>query len=224
MYRYAHEVAQLFRSLVDEPDKTFLGDIEVASYLSQGYADFRRIVTTQNPDIYEDQMTLQVTGSSLNLDGILFGATPVSGSAQRISRVEVVDGSGQFQCLLTPAASVEQQQPLYNWRNTWYVQKRRMLFANSVDNILRITYLPEPDINWTTGIVSGSNIYIDDLIQFHDIIALLAMKFYYIKDFSANPQYEQKLAQRIADLREFLTKGRNGDSFRWVVDESSYVL
>ena len=223
--KYCEQVAGLFRSLIDDPDRTFFSDNEMVYALDQGYAEFRRIVSQQMPEIYEKKISSFITGKEWDLDGILFGPTPTKGNADRIDRIEVVDGEdGNFQSFLMPAAAPEQMQPLFSWRNMWMIQGRKVHFSYEVNMWLRLTYLPESDVNWAAGIVPGSNVYIDDLIQFHDLIAILAARWYFIKDFSTNPQFEAHAQKRMQDLKEYLTKARGGDSFRWVREEDSYII
>lgn len=218
---YVHEVAQMLRDLADDPDQTFFSDTNLVAALQQGYREFRNLVFKAAPEVYETSYSLNVSGPSAALAGVLFGATPTQTRCLRITRIERVSdtsASATFQGLLEPASS---RANLYSsWViPRWTLQGTTLLFSGSLTQALRIVYLPADTVNWTAGIITGSNVYIDDLQDFHDLIALLAYKQYAIKDFALNPVLAEQLRIRLQDFSSFLTAGRTGDADRWVSSE-----
>ncbi|CAB4161881.1 hypothetical protein UFOVP777_9 [uncultured Caudovirales phage] len=218
---YIHEIAQLFRGYADDPDQTFFSDADVAVALKLGYQEFRNIVFKAAPEVYETTYSANVAGTSLALAGILFGANPTKTRCLRITRVEMVSdltANAAFQGLMDPASSREN---LYSgWAQTrWLIQGTNLIFSASVARAIRINYLPDDTLNWAAGIVSGSNVYVDDLTNFHDLVALLAYQQYAIRDFTDNPALVQQLRKRLADFAGFLSMGRTGDADRWVQSE-----
>lgn len=68
--------------------------------------------------------------------------------------------------------------------------------------------------------------FIDDLSEFHDIIALLAYRQYAIKDFATNPVLEAHRTERIEDLKDFFASGFSWAARTFVIgtDEDDYII
>ena len=215
------EVAMMFRRLVDEPDTTFFSDAEVAAALKQGYAEFRGMVFKAMPEVYERTYSANVVGNSLALAGVLFGASPTQPRCLRVTRIEQVSdttATATFQGLLDAAASKESLYSL-GYPVRWLLQGTNLLFSENLTRAIRINYLPADQLNWTAGIVPASNVSIDDITDYHDLIALFAVQQYAIKDFASNKVLMQQYAKRVADFQSFLSSGRGGDAARWVQSE-----
>lgn len=215
------EVYALLRQYIDEPDLTMVnGTTDPVAMLKQGYRQFRALVFKSAPEIYE--LTYSTTLSNtdtLSLNNILLGATPTSTRAERITRVARVS-SGKFSFFYNPVATLEQ---LYSssdsWHANWLLQGTTLTFSENVTGDLKVYYLPTDTVDWSTGIVAGSNKFIDDLGEFHDLIALLATRQYAIRDYAINPVIEEQIKIRTKEFVSFLTLGRNGDASRWVQAE-----
>lgn len=221
---YIHEIAQIFRGYSDDPDGSFFTDADVAVALKLGYQEFRNIIFKAAPEVYETTHTMNAVvpnGAVLALSGILFGANPSSPRCLRITRIERVSSvttPNTFQGLIEPASSVEN---LYmgGYTTRWLLRGDAIRFSAEINSAIRINYLPDDTTNWTAGIVPGSNVYLDDLTNFHDLVALLAYQQYAIRDFGENPVLVQQAGKRLLDLQGFLSMGRTGDADRWVQSE-----
>jgi len=210
------EVATYFRSLVNDPDQSFVTDAELATWLAQSYQEFRRKVSTFDRSIYEVSADLPApVNNQINLDGVLLGSAPTKPRMERISRVCVTDGGTppSIRRVLQPAGSYE---ALMNRGDAGYWLQNRILWFNStINSAIRIDYQVYPTVDWVTGI-SVAN-FIDDIaMEFGDIIALLAYNNYKIKDFAESPLQMQKLGARLNDLEAYLAEGRNGLANRYV--------
>lgn len=219
------QVATLFRGYCDDQDTSFLTDANVATYLQQGYAELRNVVFARMPELYEITYSANVTTNSLALAGVMFGKTVTQRRCLRITRVEQVSdtsATATFQGLLDPAASKESLYSDQYWLTPrWLLQGTTLLFSQNMGRAVRINYLPDDNVNWVGGIVPASAEYIDDLTQFHDLIALFAYQQYAIRDFASNGPLNAQYQKRLADLHSFLSMGRTGDADRWVQHESN---
>lgn len=211
----------LFRALVDDPDKTFFSNTDVQNALQLGYNEFRRIVTTECPEVYEQIYQVTISTAALNLDTVMFGPTTSQPPCQRISRVEMVDPNGFVTQIIKPVTTIEQLLPNYGWQLRWCLQGRILRFNVPVIGTVSIQYTPESTLNWATIAVPGSTVYVDDLGQWHDIIVYLAVQQYAIKDWAQNPILQQQLNRRMLQFTRFLGQSRSGDGARWVTEESA---
>ena len=220
---YVDQVATYFRRLVDDQDQTFFPQAELAQALQLGYQQFRNLIYSHQPDVLQVTYQVTVPGSfTLDLNNILFGATPTQPRCMRIVRIQVLNSDGSIRHIIKPVGSVEQQRAL-GWGAipAWTLQGRVLRFNYSCSDTIQIVYLPQDQINWAAGVVPGSNAYIDDLTEWHDLIALFAVQQYAIKDFQMNPGIQVQLDRRLKDFHSFLASTRDGDAARFVQFEDS---
>ena len=220
---YVHQLATYYRRLVDDSDQTFFSQDELAQALSIGYQQFRNLVYSHQPDVLQQVYSVTVPNAFvLNLDNVLFGTTPSQTRCMRILRIQSLNQDGSVRRLYRPVGSVEQLQTLsYAATPAWTLQRRELRFNFQCNDTIQIVYLPQDTINWTAGVVPASNVYIDDLVEWHDLIALFAVQQYAIKDFQMNPAVSVQLATRKADFLSYLTSTRDGDASRIVQWEHS---
>jgi hypothetical protein len=204
--------------MADDSDQTFFSQAELAQALQIGYQQFRNLVYSHQPDVL--QVAYQVTVPNtfvLNLDNVLFGTTPTQPRCMRILRIQSLNQDGSIRRLYRPVGSVEQLQTLnYAATPAWTLQRRELRFNWQCNDTIQIVYLPQDNINWTAGVVPGSNVYVDDLVEWHDLIVLFALQQYAIKDFQMNPATQVQLERRKADFLSYLTSTRDGDASRFV--------
>lgn len=214
---YVSEIAQYFRRLVDDQDTTFLTQADVAQALQLGYAQFRELVASHQPDILQAAYQATVPNSfTLDLNNILFGTTPTQPRCLRILRIQELNQDGSIRRVIRPAGSIEQLRT-GGWAALamWTLQGRVLRFNYQCNATIQIVYMPVDTVNWTAGIIPGSNVYIDDLVQYHDLIALFAVQQYAIRDFQMNPGVQVQLDRRLKDFLSFLTSTRDGDAARF---------
>ena len=227
---YVNQVGNLVRQLVDDPNQVFLSQARLASFLELAYLQFNSQVTQQAPEVYEVVYTPPTPSGvyDLDLDGVLFGSNPTQRRCQRITRIIAIDpGSGQLIGILQPAASFETLNPntsssmqLRIYPNLrWWLDGRKVRFSGAITQTIQIWYIPDPNIDWALGLTT-SNTYIDDLTQFHDIIALKAAQFYYVADGASNAKLDSMLAIRSAELDQYFANTRSGRGSRYVLDET----
>jgi hypothetical protein len=222
---YVHELATFFRRLVDDQDQTFFPQAEMAQALQLGYQQFRTLVYSHQPDLL--QVTYQATvpnSFTLDLNNVLFGTTPTQPRCMRIVRIQVLNGDGSIRHVIKPVGSVEQLRAL-GWGAipAWTLQGRVLRFNYQCNDTIQIVYLPQDQVNWVAGVVPASNVYIDDMVEYHDLIPLFAVQMYAVKDFQMNPGIQVQLDRRLKDFLSYLTSTRDGDAARFVQWEAGVM-
>ena len=82
------EVYNLFRSLVDEPDETFLSIADTQTYLHAGHLEYRATVTDIDPEVFSTRTWIAPTSSEFELAGTIFtSATAVAPPADAGERI-----------------------------------------------------------------------------------------------------------------------------------------
>lgn len=224
-FKYVDQIASYFRKICDESDNTFLSNTDVAQFLEIGYDQFRFIVSDIDPNqFHKAYLTpLPVTTNELDLDTILLGKTAVDANRlQQIMRVTSYS-SGK-----TPPIGVIME-PVYSYEslvsyggyNRYIFQGTKLLFAGVPSQQIRIEYIPVSTVDWTKQTVSNDE-WVDDLIQFHDLIALFAARNYQMVDGATSMEIENQIRVRSTQLQDFLTRGRLVPANRFVSDDSPY--
>lgn len=108
----------------------------------------------------------------------------------------------------------------YAWTGQRYWLDGKLLrFSVPVSGQIQIWYLPTDTIDWNAAIAPGANKFVDNLTQFHDIIALLAAEQYYIQQAQPNQMLELQLRRRTDKMMEFFAQARSGKASRYVNEE-----
>jgi hypothetical protein len=222
------EVASLFKQYVDDADATFMSDADAVVFLNQGYFEFFTMVAEQDSNVFTaEENYIALSNNELDLaspavGNAIMGNTPAGTRLYRLMRVSQIDGNGDIRYYLQPARSLVEMR---NDVNRFMLRGSKMLFSDTLENV-KLEYVGIADTTFTAGnIVSGAGVFIDNLVQFHDLIALLACKHYAIKDFATNPVLMGQLQKRETDLKAYLQTGRSWGAQNSVVgtDELSYL-
>jgi hypothetical protein len=213
------EVAALFRRYMDEPDQTFVDDAQMAVWLSLAYDDFRAVVIDMAPYVYAQEHVATLSNArTLDLNGVLLGSgAPAATRLYQlvdIYRVNSATDTDNVVRRLIPSLNLK---AAYDGSADYALKSTVVNFWSEYSGVLRLDYIPEQNINWSGGIVAGSNVYIDDLNRFHDIIALTAYLQYAIVDSAENQQLLALFTRRQRQLKEYL-ENRAGGIVEMVVD------
>jgi len=208
------EVKALFRAYCDEPDETFLSDANVVSYLQRGYDEFRRRITALSPYAFAIDVDIAISGTVYDLAAptnpvILLGASVPVGVQRLVDLVAIRQQNTSAPFLGSQYKGGASVKAIMNAFRSYTLVGTKLVFSESVDNTLVITYVPESNINWTTGT------FIDDMTQFHDMIALFAVQQYQIRDAAFNQPLMIQLKQRVQDLDGYVVD-RNVDASHYV--------
>lgn len=230
----AAAIAQYMRRLIDDPGVVRLPYSLQATMLEIAYEEFRNLAPWEVWERHYDPPLM--TGQyNIDLDGILFytdaGVPPVEALASRLTRVVLVDYvTGGILGTFQPATSWETLGQIpnasaamlsnYAWTGQRYWLDGKILrFSVPVSGQVQIWYLPTETVNWQAAIAPGANVFVDNLTQFHDIIALLAAEQYYIQQAQPNQMLELQLRRRTDKMMEFFAQARSGKASRYVNEE-----
>lgn len=217
------EIATYLRSMVDDPDLTFVSNVELAMMLQAGYSSFRRVVLNNSSSYYEQGYDFLAPNSyTVDLNNLFLGQTPTQPRLEKIVRLHAIDAVPMTMRgrIFRPAASLENLMSNTTFGDTsWWLQNRKITFSNQLAVPFHMDYIPADTTVWTTAVTTPT--FIDDLVasEWGDLVALLAIQSYKIKDFAQNPMHDALLNQRMQDFKAFLNHGRSGDASRFVQAE-----
>jgi len=217
------EVYDLFRSLIDEPDETFLTEAQAQLMCDLGYREFRQTVTDIDPEVYVERFFITPSDTEFDLAGTLFlsGAGVATNPAQRIVRVGQVDSStdDNLTFYLVPTQTPVQVE---NLEGDYCLQNTKLIFNSRMNSTtMRIEYIPENGIAktaWATGDLTP----IDNLSAHHPLIALYAARYYMIRDGAPNTMLVSQLQEKERNLKSYLAVGRNTDGSHYIVPMRGY--
>lgn len=204
------EVYSFFRSLIDEDDTTFLTQAQANEMLKESYTEFRDLVNSIEPDVYSqtDLITLVDTNSyDLTVADTVApnnkflssaaGTATANKHMARLIRVARIDSPSTNNVVewLVPVPNVEQLVG-----GDYARQGNTIRFGYSYNTTLRIEYVPFHTVDFVTST------FLDNLDQFHPLIALMAAKYYEIRDGAENVALERKRQEKIKELRTWLTR------------------
>lgn len=206
---YVDEIAALFRSFVDEDDTSWLTPANVASYLKLGHSQYYREVAENQPYALSITTLLTVTGNGYNLaTGAvkLMGSTPTQQRLVKAIDFWCEDAAGNRQTRLTQVADLDR---LERCTRSAVCKIGTILTFNAVYSaqLIRIVYLPEPNIDWTKQ-TAGQNEYVDDFAGFHELIALNAAQIYAIRDGKKNAPLDERRKQLTMEFQAELCQGQ----------------
>lgn len=214
------EVASYFRLLVDEPDKTFLPDVQVSTILKMAYNQYFRMITDIEDKPFTSILPLvnptTLTDLTIAPHNVLGTTGPYDGDGRMVRLQAVCSVSTSNQILYNVRAAQNIHELSSSADFMYYLGKAGLLFNTNPSGMnLVLFYTYAPDIDWTKLNV-GDNEAIDNYEEFHDVIALLAYKLYAIKDISVNPALEAQLTQRVSELKGFWQQGMDFTGSQYV--------
>lgn len=227
MLEYVDQIAVYTRDMLDDPDSVFLPNSRLARFLGLAYNEFKQKCPAEAFErTYQPPVLANV--NALDLSAALFGATPTAGfRMQRPERVMNVDAAGNFISLLTPVSSFETLAPspftaqgaaiAYGAR--WWLDGQILRFNIGISGYIQIVCSADDTVNWNTAIVPGANVYLDNLVRWHDVIALLATQHYAGADGQMQMAIRQKLLDRLTSMQEEFSQTRSGRGSRYVQEE-----
>lgn len=214
---YVSEVAALFLQYVDERDPTFFDDPMKQTWLKMGYDMFRQLVKVDDAKMYlRDVNLVFATTDSYDLSAassavrILGNAAALTGPRlRRIFQLKyrpTTTSPNWRTYILQPSHSFDDMAT--NPEYSYFFQSSTIYLAYQFNGTLILTYEPAQSVDWTQTAAPATE-FIDDLEDFHDLIALLAAQHYAVADRGWNAQLQALLEARKQALCEFLRFGRN---------------
>jgi hypothetical protein len=211
---YVKDVATYLRQLIDEPDGTFVTDAMLQSWMEIGHTQYYQLVTGQNPERFVASTNIAVSGTSFDLNGVLVGSAAPA-RMLNILRIAKVAPNGLVSYLLRGTNSLEQLQSPSGFGAAFTMQGTTLYFSAELNDTYRLDYIPMPTIDWSK-FAPADNEFIDDLVQFHDMIALYAAEQYFAADAQPNPMIGALLGARSAAFTSYVARGRDINASRFV--------
>jgi hypothetical protein len=202
------QIASLFRSYTDEPDATFLTDADVSTYLAQGYNQFRSFVSAIDPSIYTETADLvfndtdsyQLAGGAVSL----LGGTITAGKNRLVQIQSLINVTGSVQGIGVIYQAVTSINALDQALDAYFLEGTTLRLDRNLTGTLRITYTPEQSSTLWSNVAAAT--HVDDLVMFHDMIALYAYAQYAIRDNAQNAPLLSQLASREFALSDYLSR------------------
>lgn len=201
---YAEEIANLYRSWVDESDAAWHTSI-IPTILKVGYNEFRRRIIEQQPFVYASSVDIAVSGYSYDLRAAavsVLGATPTDTRMEKALELRYINPGGR------PGHGIpimpDTSQMLRQSSGAACIRASVLEFNWLVNETLRFWYVGEPSVDWTR-ISAGDNEFVDDLGAYHELIAVYAAEYYGIRD-NATPRVERVRQRLERSLVDFLLR------------------
>lgn len=220
------EVAAYYRLMIQEPDTSLVSDAQAAIQLDLGYQDFRKKVQQYDDRYYITSADISVTGSSYDLASgavSILGSSPTNTRMVRLVSIVTTDSGVETDIW----QGVSTRRALIGGGNTrdrlFMLEGTTLYFESSLSsNNLTIYYVPISTTVWAGNLGAGAGVYIDDLDQFHELIALYAARRYMIFGATVDPDALQREIDRVeTDLEMFFNSMRSVDD-RYIQRESYY--
>jgi hypothetical protein len=229
------QIATYFRQLCDEPNKTFLTDTDVSRYLQTAYEQFREYATQSDPKTYAERLTIGINLSGVNtLDltanpivpggaSAILGNTAWTNNRAMLRLLDVMNvdnNTGLVSVIFQGAGSYnELYVPDLNKAPSYFLNGTTLYFSNPISGRLDIEYIRQADLTTFSNLAATT--YIDNLVPYHDIIAILAYRSYAMRDGALAPAVEAQLGLRLNDLKEYVQTGRQRRGNNHVVVEDT---
>ncbi|ANS05345.1 hypothetical protein [uncultured Mediterranean phage] len=212
------ELKSLFRQYVDEPDQTFMTSVNVEDYLRQGYREFRQLVMMHNPSVYSLSATVAVSGDSYDLSSDAVPAEPVTilgslpSTGRRLMMLLSVIHTTETGDELRFLKAATSRRALQSDPDSYFLDGSLLRFSErqgspalpgpppvpATTRAFEVSYVPESDVDWNAGT------YVDDLADWHDLIALYATRTYLIRDQGQNPMLLNQIMVRERDFIRYI--------------------
>lgn len=218
------QIARLFRQFVDEPNKTFLTDDDVRLYLSIAYDQYREIASQLDPKTFAEPLADLPIGNQVAVD-LTLSPIVVGGTNSILGQNAWLNGRGMLRITdvvqtnilgdLTTINQVLRAAGSYNdlfvpdllAAPSYYLQNNTLFFSGVIGagNYTILGIKQQDPTLWTN--LSSLNVP-DNLVLYHDLIALLAYRNYAVRDGALSQPAEAQLQKRTAEFMEYIQFGR----------------
>lgn len=219
---YVRDVANYFRQLTDDPDLGFLSDALASSWLAIGHDHYYQFVTDSDPERHTTSLAVSLANAiEYDLNGVVLGPAALGPRLLQLSRVTRLDSTGRPVSYLRPVSS---QEELASWDARGpkvLLQGTKLRFSAELTGDFSVDYVPVPNVDWGKTAPADSE-WIDDLLPWHDMIALFAALQYRASDNAPNEEIAQLLQVRQQQFMAHLQRGRAVNASRFVHDEDPW--
>ena len=202
-----------FRAIVNEISPWHYAVTRVFTVTQSAVGDFSVYDLTQGNVTPTAAGTPSILGTRPNAVG-----TPVARLA-KLLLVEVVAGSigsiGSVTRAIWRVHAATSMDALHGNSNAYHFRGQALWFHPGFEQLIRVHYVPQQSIGiggvvysptWTGVLTAATAVEVDDFVDWHDLIALLAYGNYAITDAAANPVLMDRLATRKAEFMNYLVR------------------
>ena len=206
------EVNALYQRLIGETDRTFETEDIVKADLGQGYRRLRGTVRTLDPYYYAQQVSISVGSATYDAnagsgEAVTFYGDTATHPLNRLLNLFVAGSTG------IPVNSLKEIKSIHELQGApsgYLVTGGKFYFATNKSQTYQVQYEPKYGA-WPSALVTDST-FIDDLDDFHDLIALYAAEYYYSRVQGANMKLEQLRMRREQDLAAYIVEAASGEA------------
>jgi hypothetical protein len=209
-WKYVEDVARELRRYLVEPDQTAISEAVLQSWMQMAYDEFRHEVMKTDEWFYARKATITLTAYETTLSSLgLSGAAAAAGtSLERLVGIMRVSGNRKEQLTMgRTMVDVEEGSA-----DAVLLGDTLRMASDPTGKTLELWYVPSQSVDWSQT-TAGDNEFIDDLLSFHDIIALIAYLHFAVVDAAEHPQLLRLLGQRTQTLRRHLEKRGSVDTY-----------
>lgn len=218
------EIITLFKQFANESDNTFLTPADIATYLGQGYREFRDLVTGLSPQILMQSQVYSLSGQD-ELD--LATSTPAllntTGSVVMTNLLHVVatsDAAGTNDTQYLEGGPFQGRAPIFGYS----LEGTRLRFGGNRSNYLRIDFVADSRIQWDSTAAApvapypaySATVVPDMLVLYHPLIAFYGYRYYAIRDGALPPELISQMTFLEERLRAYLASGRDAAASNYV--------
>jgi|TARA_R110002020_G_scaffold109774_2_gene253945 hypothetical protein len=204
------EIITLFKQFANESDTTFLTAADIGTYLSQGYREFRELVTELSPEIYQESQVYSLSSVS-ELD--LATSTPAllnpTGGTIMTNLLHVVmtsDAAGNDEIEYLDGGASQSSSPYFGYA----LEGTKLRFGGNRSGTMRIDFVRDHGVEFDSAAVGyDGNAIPDILVAYHPLIALYAYRYYAIRDGDLPQDLQLQIGNLTNRLHGHLSGGRD---------------
>ena len=205
------DVNALYQRLIGETDRTFETEAIIQADLGQGYRRLRGTVRTYDPYYYAQQVNISVGGAVYDAnagggEAVTFYGDAATHPLNRLLNIFVLGSSG------VPVNSLNEIKSIHELQGApsgYFVTGGKFYFANNRSKTFAVHYEGAYGA-WPSASLTDTT-FIDNLHDFHDLIALYAAEYYYSRVQGSNAKLEQLRSRREQDLAGYMYEAHSGE-------------
>jgi hypothetical protein len=205
------EIITMFKQFANESDTTFLTAADIGTYLSQGYREFRGLVTDLAPETYQQSQTYSLNGiDRLDLSTSTPALLNTSGSTIMTNLLHVVitsDAAGNDELEYLDGGPNKGTAPFFGYS----LEGSTLRFGGNRTATVRLDFVAEHSVEFNSGAGAGynANAIPDILLAYHPLIALYGYRYYAIRDGGLPTELQLQTRDLENGLRAYLASSRD---------------
>lgn len=224
MLEYVDEVRAWFDALINEGQFSWLTEAQRRLALKLAYAEYRRHVARCDPYLYATTADITVTAAYeydlANAAVTILGESPTNTRMVRLLLLGRLNSDGRITGIYRNAADFDAVAIALPPEDIdvvggFHLTGTKLVFDSRVTSTLRVWYVPESAVDWSNDTGAAPREWIDDTVQFHELIPLLAYANYYgLRDGVVPPHIERRKDALLGEMYQSLAVERQDGGYR----------